>query len=117
LHDIRIMTQRSERWLIVGACVALYALAMGAFAFVTRNPVRFSIDWLIANFGLWGAAFAIGFPLVALWAWVAWRERDMPPVEFTPPKWPRWVRIIGNTYLALLGVGLIVAFGAMVIAG
>jgi hypothetical protein len=111
------MTQRFERWLIVGACVVLYVLAMGAFALITDKPMRWAVDWLIVNFGHWGAAAVIGGLPLALLGCAKWRDRHLPPVEFTPPKLPRWVRIVGNTYLVLLGIGLVIAFAAIAIAG
>lgn len=117
LVGISIMTQRSERWLIVGACLVLYVLAMGAFVLITRQPVRWSVDWLIANLGYLGAGTVIaGLPL-GLLAFAAWRDRHLPPVEFNPPKWPRWARYLGNAYLALLGVSLVIVFGAIIYAG
>jgi hypothetical protein len=99
LHGISTMTQRSERWLIVGACVVVYAVAMGAFVLVTDQPVKgIVVGWLQSTFGA-GALAIIAAPPLAFLAWATWRDRRLPPVQFTPPKWPRWVRIVGNTYL------------------
>lgn len=116
LLNTRTMTQRSERWLIVGACVVLYVLAMGLLIWAIRDPVNWLGAAIFARFGGWGI-FVIFAPLASLLAWTTWRDRHVPPVEFKPPKWPRWVRIIGSAYLALLGAGLVIGLAAMVFAG
>lgn len=108
------MTQRSERWLIVGICIVLYVLAMGAFVWLT-NPF---LDWLqlrlIAAFGSGGALLAIFAPLIALCAWATWRERHLPPTGFKQPQWPRWVRVAGNLYLGAIAFCVVVGMGTFI---
>ena len=117
MPGISNMTQRLERCLIVGSCLVLYTLAMGAFVLITDQPVRLIVHALDETVGkAWAAAIIAGLPL-GLLAWTKWRDRHLPPVEFVPPKLPRWVRIVGNTYLALLGISIVVVLGAIIRAG
>lgn len=111
------MSERAERWLIVTACVVLYAVAMGVLAFAIQAPTQWAHQQLVAAFGPLGALLVAAVPPIALLAWAAWRDRHLPPVDYTPPRWPRWVRVIGNTYLAVLGIGLVVAFTVIIARG
>lgn len=111
------MSERAERWLMVTACVVLYAVAMGVLAFAIQAPVKATVDYLLATVGPWGTAAAIAVPPIAMVGIGLWTGRNLPPVHYTPPKWPRWVRIVGNTYLALLGARLLTVFVMMVLGG
>ena len=114
-HDIRTMTQRSERWLIVGACVVLYALAMGFVTWAIRGPTAWLIDTLNARVGTGWAAVILAIPPLAAGLWAMWPDADYtPPV---PPEGPLWARVIGNAYLVVLGLSLVVVFAAIFRAG
>lgn len=111
------MTQRSERWLIVGACVVVYALAMALVVWAVREPSRLIVSTLDDAVGPYWSWLIIVFPVLALLTFATLRERNLPPVEFTPPKGPRWPRYIGNAYLALMGIGVVIVLGAVIRAG
>jgi hypothetical protein len=117
LHGIGTMTQRSERWLTVGACVVLYAIAMALVVWAIREPTRWIVSTLDDTLGPYWSWLVIVLPVLALLAFATLRERKLPPVEFTPPRGPRWARYLGNAYLALLGISVVIVIGAIFRAG
>lgn len=111
------MTQRSERWLIVGGCITVYALAMALVAWAIREPVHVLSDWLGATFGRgWGLAIA-AIPPAAAGVWAMWPDPNYKPPLSANAKGPRWARYLGNAYLALLGISIVVVLGAIIRAG
>jgi hypothetical protein len=111
------MTQRSERWLIVGACVVVYAISMGLLSWAIREPTAWIVESLNGTLGPYWSWLAIVSPVFIVLGFATWRDRHIPPVEYTPPKGPRWVGVIGNAYLALLGISVVVVIAAIVRAG
>lgn len=109
------MSERTERWLIVGACLLLYGVAMVAFSWGSAPVVKAAGSWLIASFGERVALAIVLLPPLAAGVWAIWP--DPTYVQPPPPKLPRWVRLIGNAYLILLGLGLAAAFAAMIAVG
>lgn len=109
------MTERRQVWLIVGACLVLYAAIMVGFSAAIREPVKWGVDWLVSMLGLGGTGILFGAVWVAGAAWLVFTNRDyVPPPQPDYPRWFRWSRAI---YLSVLGAGLVVAVVVMVAMG
>jgi hypothetical protein len=109
------MTERRQVWLIVAACLVLYAAIMVGFSAAIREPVKWGIDWLVSMLGLGGTGILFGAVWVAGVAWLVFTNRDyVPPPR---PQLPRWLHLIGHAYLLLLGVGLAIVFAVIAIRG
>lgn len=108
---------RSERWIYVGVCVVLYALAMALLTWAIREPTRWIVDGLIASVGNGWMLALVCFPGLAAFVWAMWPDPSYTPAPSANARGPRWARYLGNAYLALLGIGLVIVFGAIIYAG
>lgn len=109
------MTERRQVWLIVGACLVLYAAIMSGFSLAIREPVKWGVDWLVSMLGLGGTGILFGAFVVAAFTVGFWPDKNyVPPPQPDYPRWFRWSRAI---YLSVLGAGLVVAVVVMVAMG
>ncbi|WP_324132354.1 hypothetical protein [Bosea sp. (in: a-proteobacteria)] len=109
------MTERRQIWLIVGACLVVYAAVMFGFSAAIREPVKWGVDWLISMLGQGGTGILFGAFVVFAFAVGFWPDKDyVPPPQPEFPRWFRWSRAI---YLSVLGVAMVALVAVMVAMG